>query len=126
MYISGCRISEVLAIRGYDISTNGLIKIKGKKGSNDKIIRITQNISHCKTIPKNLNMPFKIYSRFFIYRLFKKIGLIYKSYGNINNSVTHYFRKSVALEAYNISKDQQDIKLVLNHKSIKSAHYYDH
>jgi site-specific recombinase XerC len=68
---------------------------------------------------------FTNYNRFYIYRLFKKLGFTQKFGDNVNFSVTHFFRKSAALEALSMNNDLQDITSILGHKSAKSAHYYN-
>jgi len=125
MYCSGCRISEVLRIKSSDISPSGFVKITASKGSANRFVHISYSIEFLLSLKTTNSYIFANYNRYYIYRLFKKLGFTQKFGDNVNFSVTHYFRKSAALEALSINNDLQDITSLLGHKSAKSAHYYN-
>jgi hypothetical protein len=65
-----------------------------------------------------------VYSRFYFYRLFKRIGLYGKFGSNDNNSVTHYFRHLQGLDVQNSFNDWALTASALGHKNEKSTIYY--
>ena len=125
MYCSGCRVSEVLRIKASDVSQSGLVKITASKGSANRFVHISYSLDFLLSLKAVNGYIFANYNRFYIYRLFKKLGFTQKFGDNVNSSVTHYFRKSAALEALSMNNDLQDIATLLGHKSAKSAHYYN-
>lgn len=124
LMLNGLRISEVLSIKPSDVLPNGYIRINGKKGSNDRLITSNYFRTHWQTSFISLLPLHLYYSRFYFYRLFKKIG-IYGRYGsNKYNSVTHYFRHEIVLSMQKSGVDDQLISEFLGHKSSKSLLYY--
>lgn len=121
---SGSRIGAVLGLRGTDCIGNGRIIIHQQKGSRP----LTCQLIDCayladKCIGQNIPL-FPNLSYWFIYRLFQKWGCYCRSYGNENNSVTHFARKKIAQNVYNVTKNVLDVQAVLGHSSAKSAFYY--
>lgn len=91
---SGARVSEVLDISPGDILLNGSIRIKGKKGSSDRIISAGTSYQYmikCKNVPR---YPFMDWDRFRVYREFKKLGIGMRFKGKSKESVTHFFRQA--------------------------------
>lgn len=124
MYLYGLRISEVLSIKSTDVSTIGHIKIRSKKGSNFRVITSLYFPSYW-SLEFRLSLPLSdYYSRFYFYRLFKKMGYYQKLSGHNNFSVTHYFRHRLVTDLKSQGFSLQDIKDFLGHKSIKSTEYY--
>lgn len=123
-YRYALRISEVLSISAENISKSGKIKINALKGSESRIIEPFSYKSYWTGANKELLPLSHIYSRFYFYRFYKKLGW-YATFGNSSTrSVTHYFRHLQGLELQN---DFSDITLTarsLGHKSIKSTEYY--
>lgn len=126
LYLSGCRVTQALSIKPNNISLNGKIQIKAAKGGKDTLC----NPIHFKEFWINYrdgNSCFDNFiNRFFIYRVCKNIGAVYKSKNNIKASVTHSFRHSLANELNLIEKDSNLISDVLGHKSLKTKKYYIH
>lgn len=125
LYLFGLRISEVLRILPSDIMPTGSILIKTSKHGEKKIVTPVmmsafwrlRSLAEC---PIN-----ETRSRWYYYRLFKKLGL-YASYGkNKNNAVTHFFRHELVLQLENSGVDGDTISYFLGHKSKKSREYYE-
>lgn len=123
-FLYGLRISEALNIHYSDVLFNGSIKIKGIKGSENRIVYPVQfrdfwihlhNSS--ATIPAS-------YNRFYFYRIYKKFGISGIMGSNTNTSVTHYLRYMFVKQLVDSGQDFQQIKHILGHKSIKSTIHY--
>lgn len=122
--ISGCRISEVLAINPQDISLSGHVVIRGKKGSTNKTIYVSDSRAYLAQCKELRIRPFKDFDRFFVYRQYKKLGIYFTFEDKSKSSVTHFFRQCNArlLEASEI--DLNSIQGFLSHKSESSTSYY--
>lgn len=124
MYMWGLRVSEVLNITCADVSRTGNIRIKALKGSNFRVVRSSVYEWFWLNADSSL-LPLKnVFSRFYFYRLFKRIGL-YGTFGNNSNqSVTHYFRHLQGLDVQNSFEDWELTASALGHKNVKSTLYY--
>jgi integrase len=122
--LTGCRISEALAVDWKCITEQGNIKVPGLKGSDNRYV--TSSLFAWKWIKaKRTGMtPGRIYSRFYFYRLYMKRGLYVWYKGDKKRSVTHAFRKIRGNDYYTINKDLKDTQKSLGQKSIRSAEYY--
>jgi len=125
MYLNSLRISEVLKIKGSDISKIGNIFIHASKGSQDRwtVVSIYREFwLSFRSSPIELGST---YSRFYFYREFKKLGIHFKQKGNKNSSITHAFRH------LSVTSQQQQVKNIsasarsLGHRSTKSTKHYD-
>ena len=121
---SGSRIGAVLGLRGTDCIGSGRVIIHQQKGSRP----LTCQLIDCSSMADKCvgqNRPlFPNMSYWFIYRLFQKWGCYCRSLGNENNSVTHFPRKQLAQNVYDVTKNELDVQAVLGHSSYKSAYYY--
>lgn len=122
--VYGLRISEVLGIRPYDITSGGFIKINGSKGSASRLIACTLYADFFKQCKRNGAYPFNMYNRFVIYRLYKKHGISHKFDGNEKASVTHLPRHLLALQANQVEDETGIVTDALRHKSSKNKGYY--
>ena len=124
LYRYGLRITEVLKIKQTDLFGNNLIQIKTLK---TKEVRFISPITYA-------NFWFSVYyyrlplssvfTRFYFYRLFKKLGY-YKKYGqNENYSVTHFFRHQLVKDLEKQGMEKKDISKYLAHRSEKTLEYY--
>lgn len=124
-YMHGLRISEVLQIQSKDIDKLGRIRIKALKGSESRLIVS----DYCKSYMlhyKSINQPpFRDYDRFFVYRVYKKIGWSFNFGTNKKASVTHAGRHLSALESKSEFNDSQLTQRHLGHKNIKNTHVYE-
>ena len=125
LFEHGLRITEVLNIQKCDISRQGRIRIKGLKGSNDRIVTPIMFAQFWQSLPDFMLPLGSVYSRFYFYRWFKRIG-IYDVFGNNKRfSVTHMFRHHLALSLKNEFDDTALTQRVLGHRSIKSTLHYE-
>lgn len=124
MFSAGLRISSLLMIDHTCISSNLVITIKQKKGSNTIYAQPIYYREVWRSIYENKLSPFALYDRFFFYRLFKRYDLVLKNGAGRNDSVTHAPRKYLANELYSAENDMQVAKEALGHKSISSTKYY--
>lgn len=125
LYFYGLRISEVLSIKASDVTFMGHIKLKTLKGSEPRFIQSILFPSFWVLSGKSI-LPLKdTYSRFYFYRLFKKLGYYHRYQGNQNFSVTHFFRHQLANDLKASGYSVSDVQAFLGHKSEKSTlHYY--
>lgn len=123
--LSGCRISEILNIRSSDYLSNGLIKIIGLKRSSDRLIRIekyTEYFSFCKA---NNKAPFSNISRYYVYREYRKLGLVVSFVDSNKKAVTHSFRYRYV---QNLDRNNVDLNLIkqeIGHKNVKTTERYE-
>lgn len=118
------RVNEVLRIRVYDISVSGHIKIKGSKGSNDKVIHCgetSEYMARCKN--KGVD-PFQGITRHYVYRELKKRGVSYQSKLSSKNSVTHSFRHAAIESMRKVGIQDEEIKNISGHKRTENVGRY--
>jgi len=121
----GLRISEVLRIGFTDVLPNGYIRIRGSKNSNDRMIYPSKNSAYWQNILK-YNLPInRDYSRFYFYRLFKRLGIYERFQGRKNTSVTHYFRQQLMRDFQTGKIDINLRQQFIGHKSPKSTKHYE-
>lgn len=121
----GLRISEVLDIKFNDVRKDGMIIIKSKKKSQ---IRYISPGPFQVWLAKNRLFfvnSLSIYSRFYFYRLFKRLGFYYKFSGNVNTSVTHVFRYKFISDIQAMTTDIQDTQCIVGHKSVNNTKRYN-
>lgn len=125
LFLNGLRISEVLSVNSNDIMTNGLIRIKGLKGSSDRYVH-TQFYSHfwINSVKKGFILN-DVRSRYYYHRLFIAKGLYYKATKEEKRIVTHVYRHLYVriLKSNNISLN--DLRSIIGHKSITSTLHYE-
>lgn len=124
LLIGGLRISEALSLTIFNISGDGRIKIKGLKGSNTRIVcpmLYVKYFLYCKQVKRD---PFEGRTRFYYYRLFKKLGLV-KYFGEDRRSaVTHSIRHQVIADLNKNGATLAEIQQFIGHKSINSTKHY--
>lgn len=121
----GLRISECLNITTSDVSTTGHIRVRGSKGSNDRIVIPYRFASFWQNEAKAILPIGNIYSRFWFYRQYKNLGL-YAIFGNSKvNSVTHLFRHLNILSLKDNFNETDLTRKFIGHKSIKSTMHYE-
>jgi site-specific recombinase XerD len=121
---SGCRISEVLSIRAVDVLANGLVRIKGAKGSNDRIVNCgmaTEYIMKCK----KLNVaPFQDVNRKFVWSVFKKFNIELSVGSSDKKVVTHALRHVMVASAKSANVDINTTGTFIGHKNKKNTTRY--
>lgn len=88
-FVYGLRISEVLNIQHHHISRQGFVLIKSRKGSQDRIVFAGDALDYFDRCKANKVDPFKNFNRYFVYRQYKKVGLISFQTSSSKDSVTH-------------------------------------
>jgi integrase len=125
MSLCGCRISEALKIAPHHITNNGSFVIKGSKGSGSRMYKVSELSEWLLSCKRNSIYPFDCLNRFYVYRVFKSVGIEHKFEGNKKSSVTHLPRHLLAIEAKSINVGEEIISDALRHKSTKSKIYYE-
>lgn len=120
----GLRISELLNIKPSDIDPSGLVYIRGLKGSSDKFLQVSYLLDVFLSFRSRSKPLSYYYSRFFMYRLYKKLGISLIKDGHKNKAVTHAGRHMLAELTATYSPDFGGVADVLGHKSDSSALYY--
>lgn len=121
---SGCRISEVLSIRAVDVLANGLVRIKGAKGSNDRIVscgKATEYILKCK----RFNVaPFQDINRKFVWSVFKRFNIELSVGSSDKKAVTHAMRHLMVASAKGADIDINTTGKFIGHKNVKNTTRY--
>lgn len=121
---SGCRVSEILRINHSDISVAGHVKIRGLKGSSNRIIYSSialQYLLECKKLQTN---PFMYINRLDVYRWCKNNGFYAYIEGNNKVAVTHSFRHLYIQSLQQIDAELETVSKHVGHKSIKTTEHY--
>lgn len=125
LFNTGSRINEVLELKSTDISEDWFVKIRGSKGSNNRIIKIPPPpfpILINREVPYYL---FQEFSRFYIYRVCRVNNLVLKVEGMRHNSVTHSFRHYYASQLLQFQDEDNSAGKEMGHKSNRSILHYD-
>ena len=124
MYCSGARVSEVLRVRACDVNGRYRVLIRASKGSQNRVCLISPLAGiELDMMGGGQNLLFQ-YSRFYVYRVFRNLGLSIRKEGNVNSSVTHSARNIYASEVRALTGVTDDMSNALGHKSKKSKLYY--
>jgi integrase len=125
-YVYGLRISEVLSIRNGDVSEDGFVLIKGKKGSNDRVVYepLLLHLTNPNPIfDKTLLFPFS-YSQY--RRVCLKYGIYIKPTGKRKKMIiTHLFRHNRIKKIYKLTElSLPETKRFTGQKNNISAMHY--
>lgn len=118
------RISEVLGIKLHDISPRGFIKIKGLKGSYDRIVIPVHSIDLVKKYRQIGKNPFIDLDRYYVYREYKKLGIQVYLKENKKYAVTHLFRYLNTNHLFNEFGEGSEIQTYIGHKSPSMTRRY--
>jgi len=121
----GLRVSEVLRIRHNDILSLGRLKVTASKKGQDRVINYDDPYGYLKFCKTNGVTPFKDYDRFFLYRAYKKEGIVLFHDLDKKSSVTHALRHLLVQQLTKEIEDKSLISTVLGHKSTKTISWYD-
>lgn len=125
-YAYGLRVSEVLRIRVTDVLRSGRVNIKGLKGSNDRIVYCGEFATWVRGSKSRTMLVFDTMSRYYVYREYKKLGLIASNGEKSNRLVTHLFRHLAALELRDNDIDIDTTASLLGHKNKSNTKIYRH
>lgn len=124
LYENGLRISEVLGIKSYHIGINGMIIIKGLKGSNDRLIHGGTNVAYYEKCRVQNISPFEGLDYYYVYRTFKKVGISASIKGNDRKVVTHSLRHLHIAELKKMGTDNEVIATHIGHKNSDNTANY--
>lgn len=124
MLLGGLRVSEMLSITPRDIDELGRVRIKSLKNGVPRIVDTGANSDQFKVWRASGYIPWRTWTRFFVYRQFKKYGIQIEVAGNEKKSVTHALRHVSAQVSATIDSDLQATKSHLGHKSISNTEIY--
>lgn len=125
LFTNGLRVSEALSIRSADIASNGMVKVRGLKGSKDRICYTTLMSRELVALRSTGGLIFGNLSRFYVYREFKKLGISFSVPGMEKKAVTHAPRHLFVLQAKASGWDTADTQAAIGHNSIQSTEYYE-
>lgn len=123
-YDTAVRISEALEIKCSQIKMDGSVFIKSKKGSFEGIVNSSRTTSYLIECKKNNRNPFETYNRFFIYRIYKNLGVTFQSQLSKKVSVTHALRHIKVQNLINGGIESEEITKILRHKNPKNTELY--
>lgn len=120
----GLRISEVLSILADDWRAGQKVFIRGKKGSFDRVVSVRYFFTELRSFTFNYGCLQAAGNRFYFYREFKKLGIIFQSSNSSKASVTHAGRHLLADNLFQHGNDIELSKRTLGHKSVNSTKHY--
>jgi integrase len=123
-FTHGLRISEALNMSYSDLLPANRIRIKSLKGSIQRIIVFNDSYGYFNFCRKTHAKPFDGISRFCIYRIYKKLGIMYKDSTSSYMSITHAPRHILAAELQKSDKENAYTSDFLRHKSKESLKHY--
>lgn len=123
--ISGARVSEILNIKYTDIISKTILRIKGLKHSNDRLIHIDRFSDYFDFCKRNMIHPFSTLNRFYIYREYKKMGFVVSFLDSDKKAVTHSFRYRYIKNLKDNNVDNSLIQKEIGHKTLKTTENYE-
>lgn len=120
----GFRISEVLKIKPNQIISNTDLYVVADKFSRSKRVHVPELSKLLTKCKKYGIQPFKGVSRFQVYRMYKKLGIVLDNGINKKKSVTHSLRKNFIRDSWKSSGDMRITADIVGHKNIKSSEHY--
>jgi len=123
-FISGLRISDLLAIRRVDIGENLNVYVRQSKGSQAKVISLLYDREFWFNYKCGLYTDISVFNSMTFYRLYSRYNLIIFNGTGRNSSVTHSARKLLARTAYDVTNSVEMAQAALGHKSQNSTLYY--
>lgn len=121
----GLRVSEALKLAPCDYVGHGVFRAKTDKGGKNRMIRIVYNMDYIRS-----GIIYKLplidrYNRFYVYRVYKKIGIFKRYNSNKYQSVTHFFRHEIVKEMKRKNIDNETITSFMGWRSEKTILYYE-
>jgi integrase len=120
----GLRISEVLNIKHSDILELGRLRIRTLKKGIDRIVYFDDRYGYFKRCKASGVNPFQDYNRFFIYRLYKKEGIMMFHDSSKKWSVTHSLRHFMVQQVMNEVNEKNLVTRYIGHSSKESLDNY--
>ena len=123
-FISGLRISDLLAIKRSDIGENLNVYVRQSKGSQAKVISLLYDKEFWINYKRGLHTDISFFNSMTFYRLYSRYNLIISNGPDRNSSVTHSARKLLARSAFDVTNSVEMAQVALGHKSQNSTMYY--
>ena len=123
-FISGLRISDLLAIRRNDIGENLNVYVRQSKGSQAKVISLLYDKEFWSNYKRGLYTDISVFNSMTFYRLYRRYNLVLINGPGRNSSVTHSARKLLARTSYDATNSVDMAQAALGHKSQNSTLYY--
>jgi len=124
MLSSGCRVSEVISNKGIEVRLDGSLVLYQSKTKKYLITKTQYHANYLKKWRGGRYLNLCQYSRFQIYRIFKKYGLEAQFEGSTYSSVTHIARKLNGALLYADTHNIDDVAKSLNHSNNKNSEFY--
>ena len=121
---TGARIAEVLEIAWYDIKDDQRFILRGKKGSRDRFVTITEPMKILGWAKENKMNPFSDTNYWMVYRYLKRLGIGITFPGNKNAVVTHIYRYQQINELVDSDMSISDTAAAIGHKKKKNTKRY--
>lgn len=121
---NGLRTAELIGVKSTLITVTGSFKVKGKKGSNDRMIspgEAKDYLLKCRKVGRD---PFKELDRFFLRREYKKVGINYYFEGDKKAKITHVFRHLHVSGMLHSGITVEEASKFIGHKNVKSTESY--
>lgn len=122
--VGGFRVSDVLGIQWDKIINDTDILVGQGKGSEHRRVHVPECSRLLRDCRISKRHPFSGISRFQVYRLYKRLGIVVMSKKGGNNSVTHAMRKLFVRDTNLRADSLVQVKEAIGHKSIKSTEKY--
>lgn len=123
--ISGARVSEILNIQYTDIINATVLRIRGLKHSDDRLIHIDRYLDYFIFCKVNMIHPFANLNRYFIYREYRKLGFVVSFVDSNRKAVTHSFRYSYIKHLKDNNVEISLIQKEIGHKIQKTTENYE-
>lgn len=120
----GLRVSELLNVKARDIDKLGRMKVKGLKGSNDRIVDINAHLGFLAPYIKAGFLPWEQWDRFVVYRAYKKAGIGLDIEGGVKKAVTHALRHISTQLLEDNTEKMTAAKALLGHVSSSNTEIY--
>jgi len=120
----GLRISEILHLDKSNFLGNNKILIKGLKRSYDRLIICNDEFNIYNYYSRLVYKIGDLYSRFFFYRLYRRLGIVFVTGANCNNSVTHSLRVNFVKSLVSSTNDMSFVMNEIGHKNINNTMIY--
>jgi len=122
--ISGCRIREVLNIKGRDIVDSQTVIIHGLKRSASRMIRVPE-LSHL--LSRSIMYPYLPlfhHNYLYVYRECLARGIFIKHLGNKHRSVTHLLRYNKISQLRAVAENVKTVSDCIGHRTEKTTQKY--
>lgn len=121
---NGIRTAELIGVKSGDITATGSFKLRGKKGSNNRMIAPGEARDYLLECRKNGSVPFGDFDRFYLRREYIKVGIYYLFTGDKKGKVTHVFRHLYVSGMLQSGIEVEEAKKFVGHKNVKSTEHY--